>query len=32
MTMPDGRVKDGFFENNNFKGTTQMAPGAEAPK
>lgn len=23
MTFPDGRVKDGMFENNVFKGTTQ---------
>jgi len=22
MTFPDGRVKDGLFENNVFKGTT----------
>jgi hypothetical protein len=24
MTFPDGRVKDGYFENNVFKGNTQM--------
>ena len=25
MTFPDGRVKDGYFENNVFKGNTQIA-------
>lgn len=24
MTFPDGRVKDGYFENNVFKGNTQI--------
>jgi hypothetical protein len=24
MTFPDGRVKDGFFENNVFKGNLQV--------
>ena len=24
MTFPDGRIKDGYFENNVFKGNTQM--------
>ena len=27
MTFPDGRIKDGYFENNNFKGTTYTASG-----
>ena len=24
MTFPDGRIKDGFFHNNVFKGNTQI--------
>ena len=24
MSFPDGRIKDGFFENNVFKGNTQV--------
>lgn len=24
MTFPDGRIKDGYFENNIFKGKTQI--------
>lgn len=27
MTLPGGRIKDGYFENNNFKGTTQASSG-----
>jgi len=29
MTFPDGRIKDGNFENNTFKGTTQLKEGAK---
>ena len=24
MSFPDGRIKDGYFENNVFKGNTQI--------
>ena len=32
MTFPDGRIKDGFFENNVFKGNTQVQEGSQADK
>lgn len=28
MTFPDGRIKDGYFENNVFKGHTQIQEGS----
>lgn len=30
MTFPDGRIKDGYFENNVFKGATQIQEGSAA--
>lgn len=30
MTFPDGRIKDGFFERNVFKGATKVQKGSEA--
>jgi hypothetical protein len=30
MTFPDGRIKDGYFENNVFKGNTQIQEGSAA--
>ena len=29
MTFPDGRIKDGYFENNVFKGNTQVQEGSQ---
>lgn len=28
MTFPDGTVKEGYFENNTFKGTSATLSGA----
>ena len=30
MTFPDGRIKDGYFENNVFKGNTHVTEGSAA--
>lgn len=30
MTFPDGRIKDGLFENNVFKGSMKVAEGSMA--
>ena len=30
MTFPDGRIKDGYFDNNVFKGQTKMVEGSHA--
>ena len=32
MTFPDGRIKDGYFENNIFKGKTEVQEGSEVEK
>jgi hypothetical protein len=32
MTFPDGRIKDGYFDNNVFKGNTHiMSPEPNQP-
>lgn len=28
MTFPDGTIKEGYFENNTFKGNTNISGGA----
>ena len=28
MTFPDGTIKEGYFENNIYKGTTNISGGA----
>jgi len=30
MTFPDGRIKDGYFENNVFKGNMEVSQGSKA--
>jgi len=30
MTFPDGRIKDGYFENNHFKGSIKVKDGSDA--
>jgi len=30
MTFPDGRIKDGYFDNNVFKGQTKIVEGSRA--
>jgi hypothetical protein len=30
MTFPDGRIKDGYFDNNIFKGSVQVKEGSDA--
>lgn len=30
MTLKDGRIKDGYFENNIFKGSIDVKKGSEA--
>ena len=30
MNFPDGRIKDGYFENNIFKGKTTIKGGSQA--
>mmetsp|Transcript_24223 Transcript_24223/g.37326 ORF Transcript_24223/g.37326 Transcript_24223/m.37326 type:complete len:126 (+) Transcript_24223:1554-1931(+) len=30
MTFPDGRIKDGYFDNNVFKGKTEIEEGSKA--
>lgn len=32
MTFPDGRIKDGIFDNNIFKGNVQVVEGSEMDK
>ena len=32
MTFPDGRIKDGFFEKNIFKGAIKVTEGSAADK
>ncbi len=29
MTFPDGRIKDGYFDNNVFKGKTEIEEGSK---